>query len=181
MKNVKWMAAVVLGLALTQTVFGAALVTKGSQELAVQGRLDFESAQGTDFSLVGQYGYFFLDRVSIGVRMGLGDNDAASSLAFGGVCEYNFRLSPNYRPLIGTDLVPYVGGAVEYRHVDIKHSDDQDAMVFGAEGGVKFFLTDTAAVTTSLVGEWATEKIFPDKHKWDSMDFRLCVGMRFYF
>ena len=180
MKPVKWMVWALAVCLAGPAARGAALVTEGSNEIAVDGSLDFASAAGVDLHLRAKYAYFFWDRISLGVRASLSDNDAADHFGAGLVGEYNFSLPEGYEPLFGTDLVPFVGGAVDYRHVNVFQESD-DAVVFGAEGGVKFFLTDSAAVSLSLVGEWATEEIYADDDEATDLDLFLQLGMRFYF
>ncbi|MBR4253006.1 MAG: outer membrane beta-barrel protein [Kiritimatiellae bacterium] len=157
-----------------------ALVTKGSSELGIGGNLDFKSAVGTDVSLGVRYAYFFWDQISLGGTVGVADNDAATSFKIGGVGEYNFKLSDNYQPVIGTDLVPFVGLGLSYQHVDIHH-EKENALVFTTEAGIKFFLTDSAAVITSGIFDLATKDIFPDDDDANKWNFALNLGMRFYF
>ena len=150
-----------------------ALVTKGSSELGIGGNLDFKSAVGTDVSLGVRYAYFFWDQISLGGTVGVADNDAATSFKIGGVGEYNFKLSDNYQPVIGTDLVPFVGLGLSYQHVDIHH-EKENALVFTTEAGIKFFLT-------SGIFDLATKDIFPDDDDANKWNFALNLGMRFYF
>ena len=169
-----------LGIATTLPCRAAALITKGSSELGVGGNLDFKSAVGTDVSLGVRYAYFFWDQISLGGTVGFADNDAATSFKLGGVGEYNFKLSDNYQPVIGTDLVPFVGFGLSFQHVDIHH-EKENALVFTTEAGLKFFLTDSAAVITSGIFDLATKDIFPDDDDANKWNFALNLGMRFYF
>ena len=54
-------------------------------------------------------------------------------------------------------------------------------MVFGADAGVKFFLTDTTALALSLRGELATEDVYDDDLEATDKNLALLLGMRFYF
>lgn len=158
----------------------AGLVSEGSSELGVGGLVDIASAVGTDISLDIRYAYFFWDRISIGGVAGFGDNDAATAIKAGFVGEYNFKLSDNFAPVIGTDLVPFVGVGLTYQYVDIYHKHES-ALVLSPEGGLKFFLTDSAAVTLSALVDLATEKIFPDDDDAEMWNLSFRLGMRFYF
>lgn len=166
--------------ATTLPVRAAGLITQGSSELGVGGGLDFASAVGTDVSIDVRYAYFFWDRISLGGVAGFGDNDATTAFKLGGIGEYNFKLPDNCQPLIGTDFVPFVGLGLAYQYVDIYHKHE-NALVFTAEGGAKFFLTDSAAILLSGVFDLATEEIFPDDDDAERWNFALRLGMRFYF
>ncbi|MDR0993157.1 MAG: porin family protein [Verrucomicrobiota bacterium] len=180
MKQMKWLVAALVFVMLIPAAMGAALITRGSSELAVDGNLDFASSAGTDFVIGGRYAYFFWDRLSLGTKVAFSDNDEITTFGIGLVGEYNFTMSPEYRPLIGTDFVPFIGMAVDYRYVDVPEKDE-NAFVGGLEAGCKFFLTDSAAVALSLLGEVASEKIYPDDHKLKRADLMIRLGMRFYF
>lgn len=158
----------------------SALITKGANEVAVSGTLDFQTDLGTEFHLNLKYAYFVMDRVSVGTKISMHNNRTFNHFGLGLTAEYNFRLPQGYEPLFGTDLVPYVGGSVEYRHAKVYESKD-GAVVFGGEGGVKFFLTDTTAVTLALVGEVATDDVFADDNEATNLNLMMLLGMRFYF
>ncbi len=181
MKNVKWLA-VALGCCLVvPAALGEALVTQGSNEVAIGGKLDFQSGAGTALALDLRYAYFVIDRLSVGSRVTLGNDDFENHLSLGLLSEYNFQLPARYTPLFGTDLVPYVGALLDYRRAHFSGLDDESAVVLGGEVGVKFFLTDATAITLSLVGEVATEDVYVDDEEVTNKDLNMQIGMRFYF
>ena len=180
MKKTMWRGLVMAVAIAGTSAQGAALVSRGASEVAIGGKLDFATAAGTDLALDVKYAYFFWDRFSVGTRVTLHNNDAMNHLGIGATAEYNFQLPEGYKPVFGTDLVPYLGVAVDYRHAKL-FDEKESAMVFGGEGGLKFFLTDMTAVTLSLVGEWATEEIYADDLDATDKDLSLRLGMRFYF
>lgn len=180
MKKIVWLLAATAMVAAAHSAMGAALVTKGSNELAVQGKMDFATAQGTEIEVDVRYAYYLIDRFSLGARGTLFNNDAVNHFGIGGMAEYNFALPANYKPLFGTDMVPYLGGGVEYRHAKL-FDEKESAVVFVGEGGMKFFLTDSTAITLALVGELATEEIYADDLDATDKDLSLQVGMRFCF
>ncbi|NLB65813.1 MAG: porin family protein [Lentisphaerae bacterium] len=181
MKKMKWMVLGLAIIAMAPAAMGAALITQGSNELGLSGFLDFQSGLGTDVNIEVRYAYFVIDRASLGGKFCLRNNEFFRYFTIGVSGEYNFKLPNEYRPLFGTDLVPFVGAAVDYRYSNVKYMDDESAVVFGAEGGVKFFLTDTTAITVSLRGEIATEDVFVDDDEITNRDLQLLLGMRFYF
>ena len=179
MRKAKWILALAAALAAATAFGGSALVTQGANELAIQGGVDFVGPAGTSFDMGLKYAYFFLDGISLGTRVAAGNNRYANYVSLGLTGEVNFELPEGYEAMIGTDLVPYVGGAMDVRRV--KAGGSETAVVFGGETGLKFFLTDTSAVNVALVGEMATKKIFWDDNKAIYWDLGIQVGMRFYF
>ena len=173
-------SAILALLAAAPSASAKALVTQGSSELGISGLLDIESALGTDIQLDLRYAYFFIDRFSVGAVGGFGDNDAVTRFNLGLVSEYNFALPDSYRPLVGTDFVPFVGLGIGFLYADL-YSGDETAVVFSGETGVKFFLSDSTAVTLSLLGQFATEDVFADDTKATDVDLSLRLGMRFHF
>ncbi|MBP1590186.1 MAG: hypothetical protein IJT88_08805 [Kiritimatiellae bacterium] len=178
MKKLLIASALVFAIALP--AMADALISQGSNELGVSGFVDPMTEAGTriDFDL--RYAYFFWDRISLGMVGGFGDDDRVTNVRLGVTGEYNFDISDDYRPIIGTDFVPYVGVALCYQHADLM-GDKAGAGVFTTEGGMKFFLSDTAAVTTSVLGSMATDDVYADKHDTTWWDIAIRVGMRFYF
>ncbi len=173
-------SAILALLAAAPFASAKALVTQGSSELGVSGFLDIESALGTDVQFDLRYAYFFFDRFSLGVVGGFGDNDAATRFDLSLAAEYNFALPDAYRPLVGTDFVPFVGVGVGVLYADL-YPGDETAAVFTGEAGAKFFLSDSAAVTAALLGQVATDDVFADDSKATNVDLSLRLGMRFYF
>lgn len=181
MKHIKWFAlALIVGVAVPSAM-GAALITKGANELAIAGMVDFQSGEGPESILDVRYAYFVMDRVALGTKVSLQYNDYYRHFGIGATAEYNFQLPEGVKPLFGTDLVPFLGVALDYRYADIDYIGDESAVVLGGEGGLKFFLTDTTAVTLSLLGEVATEDVYVDDDEATNRDLRLLLGMRFYF
>ena len=129
-----------------------------------------------------KYAYFFWDRISLGARWTCGRQRCGDLLAGLGLTG-RIQLHPAGRiggPLFGTDLVPYPGRGVDYRHAKL-FDVTENAVVFGGEAGVKFFLTDSTAINLSLVGELATEDIYADDLEATDLNLCLQLGMRFYF
>ena len=180
MKIMKGLALVMAVGLVVPAAMGAALITKGSQEIEVAGTLDFATEVGTELALGANYAYFFWDQVAFGARAAVGDNDAVTYWGMGLTAEYNFVLPENWKPLFGTDLVPYLGATIDFRQADL-FDVTENAAVLGGEAGLKFFLTDSTAIALSLVSEWATEEIYADDLEATDLNLFGQVGMRFYF
>ena len=157
----KIILSALIALAIAAPAFARGLITQGSNELSLSGMIDPCTYQGTTIDLGARYGYFFWDYISIGPKASFLDNDYITSGSIGIVGEYNFALSDDYRPVIGTDFVPYAGLGLHLQFADLSEGSNT-AGVLSLEGGLKFFLSDTAAVTTSVVGSLATDDVYPD-------------------
>lgn len=180
MKYMKWMMVAVAFCMVVPAAPGAALLTQGSSEIGIQGNVDTAAVGGTEYDLSGKYAYFFWDRLSMGARASFGGNDWWSYFGFGVTSEYNFGLPEGYRPLFGTDLVPlFLGLAVDFRSTNL--DDRENALVFGAEIGSKFFLTDSTALVVSMIGEKGTEDIYYDEDEPTDTNLKFQLGLRFYF
>jgi hypothetical protein len=180
MKSIKWLAlALACGLAVPAAM-GAALVTKGSNKLNIGGSLDFDTEDGAVSQLAIQYGYFFWDRISLGAEVIGSDDGIVKTGSIGVLGEYNFALPAKWKPLFGTDLVPFLGVGVDYRHAEL-YDEHQNAAVFSAETGLKFFLTDSTAINLSLVGEYATEDIYSEYPEGTDVNLFLQLSMGLYF
>jgi len=176
----KILVATAIALALLAPLASARPSSPRQHEIAVSGFLDPDTEVGTTVDLDLRYGYFFWDYISIGLQGGISDNDAATAGNIGITAEYNLPISDDYEPLIGTDFVPYFGGAISYQHAEI-FGKKANAAVFTGEVGLKFFLTDTAAFTTSFLTSVATEDVYADDMDKSNIDLSLRLGMRFYF
>ncbi len=169
-------------LALTAGAAQAQLLSAGTQELNVSGLVDFDTAAGTliDASLF--YGVFLYDYIEAGGLLGVIDDDNRTIWRFGARGEYDFDL--------GMEMVPYLGGAVSYAHYELDRTtplgntttDNGNALVFTAEAGAKYFVTENVAVSGALVLEWATDDIFlEDENELQDTNAQLRLGMRFFF
>ena len=171
MRKILIIALIAAMAATSQGMF----LEEGTSEISVSGLLDFETANGTLIDLNLFYGYFFMDYLEIGVAGSYLDNDAVQAWAIGPKAEYNFD--------IGYSVVPFVGGSLQFASTEFKDADKDDtAGIAGIEGGAKFFITEYAAISVALVGEMATEDLYPAKDgESESTDIRTELGMRIFF
>lgn len=150
-----------------------AAIAQGTQELRLQGGLDFTSAFGTDLSIDLGYGYFVTDYVEVGGLFSFGDNDLVSLLGAGVFSEYNFDTM--------TSVVPFAGGQIAFNQVDLNGFGDENALTLALYGGVKFFITEDLAISTRFVMEQATADIYLDDGKPDDFDYGIDFGLRYFF
>lgn len=171
------LAAAVL---LPASARAASIIGRGTSELGAGGSLTAHSADSTAFNLGVRYAYFVADRVSVGVLLDIGHSKHSDLDRIGGIVEYDWRMRDGYRAVIGSDFVPFLAGGLLAAWADV-YDDDSTALVFRGEAGVKFYLTDTAAIVTTLVGEWATDDIYLNNRKAVDWDLYASLGIRLLF
>jgi hypothetical protein len=166
--------AMALIAAVAATAHGMFL-EEGTSEVSVSGQLNFDTANGTLTDVNLFYGYFLMDYFELGPVATYINDDAVQTWALGPKAEYNFD--------VGYTAVPFVGCSLLIASTEFKAADESDtAGVAGVEGGVKFFISEYAAISVALVGEIATEHIYSAKNgETDNTDARIDLGMRLFF
>lgn len=150
-----------------------AAIAKGTQELRLQGAIDFTSAFGTDLSIDLGYGYFISDYIEVGGLFSFGDNDLVSLFGAGVFSEYNFDTM--------TSLVPFAGGQIAFKQTDITGNGDESGLSLGLYGGVKYFIIDDLAISARFFIEQATADIYLDDGKPDDFDYGIDFGLRYFY
>lgn len=166
----------VVSLAFSSLAAGPMLM-QGTRDLGVSGLIDFNSPDGHLYAVDGNYGYFFADYFDFGGKLAFQRTENANSYMLGPYAEYNFDV------LIYEQIIPFLGGSILFGRGENKLSDSsaKNALVFGLNGGVKFFLADNVALTPQLSGQLATSEIFAAKEDVKNYDVRLELGLRFFF
>jgi hypothetical protein len=155
----------------------APLLSRGTQELALSGLLDFENRGNTTLELVGRYGFFLRDNLEVGgVAAFSGNFNDAFRYGLGGFAEYHFP------QLITPSVVPYLGADVLLSFVDTDFGDDNAALTFEPRVGLKWFIRDYFAVEAHVFGALATDDLYQNKEdELDFYDVGLRLGIRVYF
>ena len=169
MKKTMVIFAAVLALATSSQ---AVKLGAETQSLDLSGSYDFEDS----YRLRAGYGFFIMDYLEIGGLLNIQSSDSVTAFGFGPKAEYNFELD-----LPG--VVPFAGSALTFQHANIKAADDvTNALNLDVYGGVKFFLTDQFAITTSLILSAATSAIYERREaETHQTNARLDLGLRYYF
>lgn len=168
MKRLMAMMAV---LALAGTTYGASL-KEGTQEVVADGLFDPETAAGTTYDLGLKYGYFIQDSVEVGGQVNWSDDDVVTAYGAGAFAEYNFDQ--------GTELVPYVGAALDYVNADVEDADSVDAFQLTGEVGVKYFLVENVAVSAAGKFQWSDEDIYAKDNDLEDTNIEIDLAMRFF-
>jgi hypothetical protein len=120
---------------------------QGDKEVLLNGAgvsdSDFDS---TIFSIQGSLGYFLTDHIEAAVRQSVAftsveGGGSSWNAATRGALDYNFDMGRFW---------PFVGASLGYIYGD----DVSDTWAAGLEGGLKFFVSDTAFLLGMLQWEW---------------------------
>ncbi|MEX0617993.1 MAG: hypothetical protein WDZ76_10385 [Pseudohongiellaceae bacterium] len=158
------------------------MIMQGNQELALSGSIDVPDFDEIDFDIDASYGYFFRDGWEVGAR--------AIGADIGGVERFDFSVFTEYNFNRNSHIVPFVGASVGLATVNFDGDfdvdstlgfDDDEATVFGFTGGIKWFIRDYMAVSTSIGFSVSTDDIYAaDDELVDNLTtFR--IGLRYYF
>lgn len=170
MKKLLIIAAI---LAVAGSSYGQ-LLTAGTQEVKVNGMVDFETAWGTDVDLNIGYGYFVADNLEFGGGLTLQNNDEWTAWGLSGFGEYNFDL--------GMEFVPFIGASLGWGTYDFDKGDSNNAFILAGVAGGKYFIVDNVAIVGQFVLEWASEKVFAKKdYKFTDSNAELQFGISCYF
>ncbi|MBU1908666.1 MAG: porin family protein [Verrucomicrobia bacterium] len=169
----RFVGCVIVSLCLAASA-SAVMLQEGTQEIQVQGNLDFENAGGdTAMDLALGWGYYITDYVEVGVKGGLFLSDAADSYRLGGFGEYHFDIE--------TILVPYMGGGLALLTTDINNGDNTTALIVNGAAGLKLYLVENVALSFQTLLELATDDIYIADGKLKNWDLTLELGLRFYY
>ncbi len=184
--------AFVLVFAMVNVSYGAAMF-KGAKELALEGFFDSDALDGENTELSVFYGEYSEDNLEMGFQVAVRDTDQIEQWRAGIRIEYN---------KIEYEVVPFLAFTIDYAYFQIDlndaevenadgsvtsvevevEDDNNDAFVFGGQGGLKVFVAENIAISGALVYEVATEDIYEsDDGKLENTDASLRLGMRFFF
>ncbi len=146
----------------------------GTQEIGISGLVDLDTAHDTRVELEATYGFMFLYGIEGGVRLLVERDDLLESYGLGGFAEYHMN--------IDTDLYPFVGGSLDLVDANSDFADEGDtALVLGLRTGIKYFITEQVALTGMAELRQATGDVFFDENDINDVDFRMLLGLRFYY
>lgn len=151
----------------------APMLSKGTNEIGIQGSIDLDYIDDYLFDFNGSYGYFILDNWEVGGELDMSLSDNTESYQFGAFTEYNFPM--------GSQWVPYVGAAAQYAYSEVLNQDG-DAFNFQIASGIKYFINPRVAISAEVNYNMATESIYIDgEGSPKDNKTQILFGTRFYF
>ena len=144
----KKLFAGVLGLMLVAGVARSEMIYEGTYELGLSGLVDFDTADDALVRVDLTWGEFVRDYWEIGVVGGVNLSKSITQFRGGVFTEYNFE--------IDSTVLPFVGVSLNLLAADVDLEDvggpdgEETALGFGAEVGLKGFLSDYVALTGSI-------------------------------
>jgi hypothetical protein len=161
-------------LAVANLGFAGAL-SEGSKELSLNGNVDFDSALGTQANAQLGLGFFVADGLSVGPFGSVLYNDLVTVVQLGASAEYNF--------ISESAFTPFVGAGIAWINGDLEDGGDEQGGLASARAGVKYFMTESWALSISVVYDKATEDVFAEDDEDDLSDDNLSldIGIRTFF
>ncbi|MCX6992727.1 MAG: hypothetical protein NT011_06230 [Kiritimatiellaeota bacterium] len=169
----KLVMVVVLSLA---TIIGgyAQMLSKGTKELDISGNFDPKGSAGTQIFTALGFGYFVVDNLELEVAGAFiyDDYERGYHPAIG--AQYNFNL--------GCKLVPFIGINLGWGIWDYKDVADTDGFVYGGEAGLKYFITDSLALSASIDYDLSPGNIWMEKGgDMVGSNWGVNWGLRYFF
>jgi opacity protein-like surface antigen len=167
------------GLASTARELEGPLLQQGHHELALNVSPDFEGAVGDMLFFEAGYGVFALDNLLVrGTASYTLIEDVAPPASDYRAIE--FDLVGEYHIDFGSPLVPYLGADMGWRRIKFG-AIHENGVVFGARGGLKYFLADNVALDFHVVYKGATRDVFINDYESEDTDLSSLLGLRVSF
>lgn len=152
----------------------APMLSQGTQEVRLGGGIDMDTFADTRLDLQVGYAYFLQDLWQVGGLFDIQNDDFVTFWAIGGFTEYNFDM--------GTELVPYIGGALYFSGADVEELDSNEAVLAEASLGGKYFFRPQIALFSQLDFRFASDDVFDEEGgKISDNEVRIKWGIRYFF
>lgn len=181
-KNIYLLSTMLTTLLSASAMAGSEQYLKqGTQEVNVQGLVDFDAQDSYSVDLVTKYGYFIKDNWEIGANVSTDLSKSYKSGTVGMFTEYNFTNSTNF--------VPYVGIATELVRATYNDRDDNSdsehfnatAMNFKTALGAKYFISNNVAISAEVNYNIATDHFKVSGGDAKDSFTKFLIGTSFYF
>ena len=144
----------------------------GTQELGVNGFIDFNSTDGTRTVAELQYGMYIMDYVQLGGEVIINRSASEKIYGLGVTSEYDLDFGMPFVPFVGARL-----DLVNYNTLD----DDGAAAVLGGTVGAMFLLSEHMALSADFRGNVATASIYANDDENSSSDLQVRFGFRYFY
>lgn len=147
--------ALCLALAIATPSFGV-MLKQDTVEVILEGSLDVENWKGNlELDLVAGMGYFVRDDMEVGGLLAYKDVEFDSLWGIGAFAEYNVDF--------GLILLPFAGARVLYLDGD---GYEDEYFLFTLTTGIKWFLAQNVAISSTINLEQATRDVFQKDGNW---------------
>ncbi|QSR45185.1 outer membrane beta-barrel protein [Aeromonas dhakensis] len=153
----------------------------GTQEIGVQGSVDFNYSDKYQVLLNTNYGYFIDDGWEIGGDMDVNATKSYKSAAVGIFTEYNLVNSSNLTPYIGVGTQLLTANYNDAENHSSTDSFDATAMNFKLSTGVKYFVNKNVALTAEVNHNIATDDLHMSGGDPKHSLTKFLIGTKFYF
>jgi hypothetical protein len=151
----------------------------GKNELGLHAWLDFQGPNGDNTDLLASYGWYLDDNLKLGAEyqwsliedIAPGEDDYRSQQG-SFVAEWLFTGQ--------SDWVPYVGGIVGFRNTKFEDLDES-GMVYGGRLGLRYFISESVSVDTSVNMLMSGKKVFIVDFEADDQYVYPAVGLKAVF
>lgn len=152
----------------------AQMLKQGTMELDINGSFDAKGPAGNQVSTALGFGYYIVDNLEIAAAGAFIHDDYETGYHPAIDAQYNFNL--------GCKLVPFIGINAGWGIWRYKEVDNADGFVYGAEAGLKYYLTESLAVTVSVDYDLSTGDIWTEKDgKMVDNNWGVAWGLRYSF
>ena len=174
----------------------ASRIDEGTLEVGGSANLEFVNAYGANFDMNLLGGYFIRNGILLGGRAQTYIQRDYTMIGAFLTVEQHLELEYAWVPYLGTDLgvafVNFTDGDPHQRHSPdgvfsvYNWSDNENnraaALVVVLRGGVKYYLTESLALDTSLNVSLASARIYAQKNREPgNVDVAIRVGLRYNF
>lgn len=167
--------AIIVILSLATSIAGyAQMLSKGTKELEIQGNFDPDGAAGTQIWTGLGLGYFVVDNFELAIAGTFNYDDYKTGYQPAVGAQYNLNL--------GCKLVPFAGVNVGWSIWNYQDGENTDDFVYGAEAGLKYFITESLALSVSVDYDRSTGDIWMEKNgKMVDTNWGVLWGLRYFF
>lgn len=154
---------------------------QGTQEVGVQGSVDFDYTDEYQVLLNTKYGYFVKDGWEVGGDVDVGATHSYKSAAVGVFTEYNFVNSSDFTPYVGVGTQLMNAHYDDSENHETADSFDATAMNLKVNAGIKYHINEHVALTAEVNHNIATDDLHISGGDPKKSLTKFLIGTKFYF